>query len=413
MDIGEPAKPTESLPAASPREEYEALRRRRRAETADTFFVLNGRPLLLARPPFRTVSKAPDGPLQETKPGEMFDLAKRVEGVQPLDFYRRGIFGGTGSMTFMDTLPALGVGEALKMVVKPAAEVALNVMGDNHVVIGVCAGGESRAYPLRLANCHEVINDTLGDSAILVTWSALALSAQAFVRRLPDGTTPCFGSAGLLYQGAIVCYDRETYSLWSPTKHQCLAGPLAGTPLEPLPVAVTTWKEWTRLHPETTALVGTDPILKLNYDGNPAAPPGYYMDRRVLYPVEGLDVTDTPMALKALVFGVSMPDGHAKAYEAGMLTEATGPIHDEIGGRGVVLEYDSKANILSATTEAGEPLIVEGMYWFAWFGAHPDTEVWQEERMRGLLTAETQESAKAGGDTVATAAVSQEPAPSD
>ncbi len=37
-------------------------------------------------------------------------------------------------------------------------------------VIGVKAGGEARAYPIKILNWHEVVNDTIGGVPIVVTF---------------------------------------------------------------------------------------------------------------------------------------------------------------------------------------------------------------------------------------------------
>lgn len=41
---------------------------------------------------------------------------------------------------------------------------------DKDKVIGVVRGGEARAYPIKILNWHEGVNDTIKNSAILVTW---------------------------------------------------------------------------------------------------------------------------------------------------------------------------------------------------------------------------------------------------
>lgn len=45
-----------------------------------------------------------------------------------------------------------------------------NFMNDGDKVIGVVINGEARAYPTRILNWHEAVNDRLAGSAILVTW---------------------------------------------------------------------------------------------------------------------------------------------------------------------------------------------------------------------------------------------------
>lgn len=37
-------------------------------------------------------------------------------------------------------------------------------------VVGLEIAGDARAYPIRILNWHELVNDTVGDQAILVTW---------------------------------------------------------------------------------------------------------------------------------------------------------------------------------------------------------------------------------------------------
>jgi len=51
---------------------------------------------------------------------------------------------------------------------------------------------------------------------VVVTWNALAFTPVVLDRRLADGTTLLFGSAGLIYQTGIVMYDKATESFWSP-----------------------------------------------------------------------------------------------------------------------------------------------------------------------------------------------------
>ena len=38
------------------------------------------------------------------------------------------------------------------------------------IVLGVSLGGVSKAYPIRILNWHELVNDRIGDRPILVSW---------------------------------------------------------------------------------------------------------------------------------------------------------------------------------------------------------------------------------------------------
>ena len=57
-----------------------------------------------------------------------------------------------------------------------------DAQADAQLVVGVKVGTEARAYPVRMMNYHDVINDTLGGAPIVVVWSAWANAASAMFR---------------------------------------------------------------------------------------------------------------------------------------------------------------------------------------------------------------------------------------
>jgi len=84
-------------------------------------------------------------------------------------------------------------------------------------VIGAVVEGEARAYPLRILNRHEIVNDRIRDVPVAVTYCPLCDSAVIFDRRTPRGERE-FGVSGLLYNSNVVMYDRggDPESLWCP-----------------------------------------------------------------------------------------------------------------------------------------------------------------------------------------------------
>jgi len=381
----------ESPPPLSPVEHYALLTHQRQLQAAGTVFRVGDSTFVIARPPTPVASEKDPQEIGRIIPGMMFDISRRLEGVSPLMLHRRLLPGGRGVM-FMDTFPQIGATDRIKMVFKPAAEVALTDISDADRVIGILIGDQARAYPIKLANYHEVINDTVGGKPIVIAWSALADAACAMERTLPEGGVVSFGSAGIIYQRAILLYETKTRSLWSPVRRVAITGEHTGAVLKPVQTSLTTWQAWKRIHPATTAFVRTDPLLKLNYGANPALPPvdpnrpsSHYLDRRntiVLYPVYGFELTHSPMNLKTPVFGVTGPDGESvKAYTAEHLRATSGAFQDAIGGKEVTLRYDPEANLLTAKDSGGEPLLTEAMLWLCWEAAHPKTEVWQRETM--------------------------------
>jgi len=44
------------------------------------------------------------------------------------------------------------------------------LLGDRDRVLGIFANGEAKAYPVRILNWHELVNDAVGGRPVLVTW---------------------------------------------------------------------------------------------------------------------------------------------------------------------------------------------------------------------------------------------------
>jgi len=62
---------------------------------------------------------------------------------------------GTAAEEPRDAIPAIRSPEAV-------AAVAATWLADADRVLGLCVNGEARAYPLRILEAHEMVNDVLG-----------------------------------------------------------------------------------------------------------------------------------------------------------------------------------------------------------------------------------------------------------
>ncbi len=151
--------------------------------------------------------------------------------------------GGVGR----DGIPALNFPESVM------ADASTGIIHDTMRVMGVEVNGAARAYPLFVLWWHEVVNDTLGGRAVLVSYCPLTGSGLAF-DPVVDGTTRIFGVSGLLFENNLIMFDRDTESFWIQMLLSAQCGPERGTPLERLPVIETTWGHWKALHPGTTAM---------------------------------------------------------------------------------------------------------------------------------------------------------------
>lgn len=146
--------------------------------------------------------------------------------------------------------PAVDGIPALSWPKKARAKEADAFLDPEDRVLGVAIQGEATAYPIRILNWHEIVNDTLGGVPIAATYCPLRDAGIAFERRL-DGEIVEFGVSGLLYRRALVMYDRRGRSLWSQTLGKAIVGPSTGRVLVRRPAVMTTWKEWKARHPGT------------------------------------------------------------------------------------------------------------------------------------------------------------------
>ena len=115
-------------------------------------------------------------------------------------------------------------------------------------IIGVVRNGMTKAYPLRILNWHEAVNDTIGTTAAVVTYCPLTGSAVVYARTV-NRQILSFGISGRLYQSNVLLYDHQTESLWSQLKEEAVTGPQTGTRLRVLPSITTTWNAWRRCTP--------------------------------------------------------------------------------------------------------------------------------------------------------------------
>ena len=241
-------------------------------------------------------------------------------------------------------------------------------------VIGVAIEGVARAYPIRILNWHEIVNDQIGSIPIAVTFCPLCGSGVVFDSRLAAGRA-IFGVSGLLFNNDVLLYDRETESLFSQLSRQAISGPLRGDFLRVVPSEYARWRDWRARHPQSEVLSPRTGSAR-DYGRDPYA--GYDKTARLFFPLTEAAQTAAAAAgddlhPKESVLGVIV-GGAAKAYPFSQLREnGADSFVDSIGGARVTLRWN--ADDESARVEAGEDIIATRAFWFAWRAFHPATEV--------------------------------------
>lgn len=202
------------------------------------------------------------------------------------------------------------------------------IPGDEEVV-GLLLDGEPRAYTLSTLIRSHVVLDRHADQDLAVTYCSLSSTGTAFRtvgRRLRAVTA---------VDNNVVLYDETSGDLVHQAGGRVVCGPGSGGGVESVPVVLTRWDTWSRLHPRTrvshrpartwfdrrlrawmlrmhrvVALL-PKPFHPLSYEPDPRLPP------------------------MARVLGVAV-NGAARAYPLDAFT-APAVLEDELGGEPLVI----------------------------------------------------------------------------
>ncbi len=239
---------------------------------------------------------------------------------------------------------------------------------DDDIVFGVEVNGEYRAYPRRIMEVREMVNDTLGGRDLGIPYCTLCGAAQAyFTDNLGAGIKrPILRTSGLLIRSNKVMYDVETYSVFDTFLGKAVTGPLAkkGVQLEQAGVVTTDWGTWKKAHPETTVLIEE---LALGRDFN------FRNGRDANGPIFPVGDVDPRLSVHEDIIGIVTASGTPVAFQRSTAMAALRQ-GKEIAFENVRLKLD--AGGIRAVDAAGDDLGSHQAFWFAWSQFHPDTELW-------------------------------------
>ena len=225
-----------------------------------------------------------------------------------------------------------------------------------------------------------------------------------------DGRELTFGASGKLIMNAVVLYDHQTDSLWSQFLAQAVDGPLAGTTLELLPAALTTWESWYAEHPDTLLLDrrgdffagGGDRYAGYFRDGSAGILGETNKDRRLptKEKVVGLDTGATPRAYafrdlaKQPVVNDTY-DGEPIVVTFDPIAESAAVFHRDVDGQGLTFSSEDVGKMRADQTGSIWSLVsgeaIEGplagkqleqaksfvAFWFAWSDFYPGTDLFR------------------------------------
>lgn len=220
-------------------------------------------------------------------------------------------------------------------------------LAGNEPVIAVDLNGDARAYPLQILTWHEIVNDTVGDVPLIVTFCPLCNSAIVFERTL-DGEPVEFGTSGLLRNSDLVMYDRKTETLWQQFTGKGLIGDKAGEQLTFLPSAIISFDNFREAHPDGMIL-SQETGFGRSYGRNPYAGYDTIGSNPFLFDGE----LDERLPAVARVVTVSLPNGINVAYPLDVLIDE-GVINDAQGEQNLVVFH-----VGGTASALGAPVIAD------------------------------------------------------
>ena len=232
---------------------------------------------------------------------------------------------------------------------------AADYLQDDELVFGVAINGDARAYPLRILDWHEMFNDVVGDVPVALAYCTLCGSGILYETQVPPRRAPfVLGSSGFLYRSNKLMYDRQTNSLWNQFTGRPVVGPLTGSGIElkVRPVAITSWKNWLKRHPNTSVLSLDTGHLR---DYRPGRPYGeYFASPDLMFPALA---PDSRLAAKDYVFALRVEELE-KAWPLSSF-EKDKVINDTLGDLDLVLIGDAATRTVRAYRADGRDFVID------------------------------------------------------
>lgn len=217
-----------------------------------------------------------------------------------------------------------------------SAEEAQTWLEEDEPVIALDIAGDARAYPLQIMTYHEIVNDTVGDIPVSVTFCPLCNASIVFDRRIDDLVLD-FGTTGRLRKSDLIMYDRQTETWWQQFVGKGIVGKLTDRELEQWPSQIVSFATFREAFPDGKILSKETGFVR-PYGNNPYA--GYDSIDSSPFLFRG----DVDPRLPPMERVLSIPVAEQHTLVPLSVLDATALINTQIDGESIVVFAPSKAN---------------------------------------------------------------------
>jgi hypothetical protein len=127
-----------------------------------------------------------------------------------------------------------------------------NTVPLDRLIIGVQAGGQSKAYPIQYLGYHHQVQDTLNGSPIMITYCNVCRTGRAF-QPIVNGKKEKFRLVGMDHYNAMF-EDASTKTWWRQVSGEAAAGPLKGQQLPEVFTEQMTLGTWLSIYPNSLVM---------------------------------------------------------------------------------------------------------------------------------------------------------------
>ncbi len=245
------------------------------------------------------------------------------------------------------------------------------VIGLEERVLAIEYNGVTKAYPIKILDLHQIVNDRFNGKPVAVTFCPLCGTGIVFDSSI-RGKVVILGVSGLVYNNNMLLYDGGTESLWSQIMMTAVTGPMKGEKLKSLLSRHTTWGDWLESHPDSL-LLSSDTGYRFDYDAN------IYSDYRRL-PVVTFPTVHQNLRTHAknLVVGITL-DEQALAIPFEQLDTLDDPLRVSVGETEVDVYWNKISSTAKVSDLEGNEIPNISIYWFAWVAFYPETELYNPQ----------------------------------